>query len=112
MLEYKNGDIFTNAVFAARGLYLNVNELPQWEKTQREVLASHISRSAEADSVNVVVIIGESFIKRHSNIYGYPLLTNPRLTAERDSGRLAVFTDYVSPSNLTSTSLRNLLAYR
>lgn len=107
--EYKNGDIFTNGVFAARGLYLNVNELPQWEKTQREVLASHISRSAEADSVNVVVIIGESFIKRHSNIYGYPLLTNPRLTAERDSGRLAVFTDYVSPSNLTSTSLRNLL---
>lgn len=107
--EYRNGDLLTNVLFAWWGLHLNTEELPQWEKTQREVLASDISHSTEADSVNVVVIIGESFIKRHSNIYGYPLLTNPRLTAERDSGRLAVFTDYISPANFTAASLRNLL---
>ena len=83
--------------------------MPAWENTQRRFLSGTTRRSSEADSVNVVVIIGESFIRHHSSLYGYPLATNPHLKAEADSGRLVAFTDYISPANLTSASLRNIL---
>lgn len=56
-----------------------------------------------------MVIIGESFIRSHSSLYGYPMPVNPRLTAEADSGRLVVFTDMVTTANFTTPSLRNLL---
>lgn len=59
------------------------------------------------DSCNVVLIIGESFIKNHSSLYGYHLNTNPFLVKERNRGRLFVFQDAISSSCLTSFSLKN-----
>lgn len=107
--EIAFGDGITVLPFTIHGLNLNMSELPAWENTQRRFLSGNTRRSAEADSVNVVVIIGESFIRHHSSLYGYPLATNPHLKAEADSGRLVAFTDYISPANLTSASLRNIL---
>lgn len=46
---------------------------------------------------NIVIIIGESFSKKHSSLYNYPLPTNPRLTAMRDSGDLFVFNNAIAP---------------
>lgn len=63
---------------------------------------------ATNDSVDVVLIIGESFNKYHSNLYGYQLVTNPYMTEEKANGRLFVFEDAVSPFNLTSKVLRNV----
>lgn len=107
--EITLGDAITVVPFSIHGLKLNMRELPAWESTQRRFLSSHTLRSTEADSVNVVVIVGESFIRHHSSLYGYPLPTNPHLQAEADSGRLVAFTDYISPANLTSAALRNIL---
>lgn len=107
--EASLGDGFTAMLFSGWGIWLNMRELPRWEKTQLAVLAEDFPRAAEADSVNVIMVIGESFIKRHSPLYGYPLPTTPRMQAAADSGRLVAFTDYISPANLTSASLRNLL---
>lgn len=109
LAEWNNGDALSCHLFAWRGLSLNTREVPMWEETQRQVIAAGVPPTAEADSVNVVVVIGESFIKRHSSLYGYPLPTNPRLEAEADSGRLAVFSDWISPANFTAAALRNLL---
>ena len=103
------GDGVTAALFSINGLRVNTSEMPRWEETQRALLAAEVPRAAEADSVNIVVIIGESFIKHHSPLYGYPLATTPRMSAEADSGRLVAFTDYISPANLTSTAMRNLM---
>ena len=107
--EITFGDGITVVPFTIQGLKLNMSEMPGWENTQRRFLSGTTRRSSEADSVNVVVIIGESFIRHHSSLYGYPLATNPHLKAEADSGRLVAFTDYISPANLTSASLRNIL---
>lgn len=60
------------------------------------------------DSLNIVMVIGESYIKYHTPLYGYPLMTTPHLCAEADSGRLFVFDDMVSPYNLTSEVIKNL----
>lgn len=103
------GDGVTAALFTIHGLNVNTSELPRWEETQREALAEAVPRAAEADSVNIVVIIGESYIKHHTPLYGYPLPTTPRLSAEADSGRLVAMTDYITPANYTSAAMRNLM---
>lgn len=61
------------------------------------------------DSLNIVYIIGESYIKYHSNLYGYPLITTPRLTKEKEAGNLYVFDDVVSAFNQTSSTMKNTL---
>ncbi len=103
------GDGVTALLFTVRGLRINTSELPRWEDIQRQVLATEMPRAAEADSVNIVVIIGESFIKHHSPLYGYPLATTPRMSAEAEAGRLVAMTDYISPANITSASMRNMM---
>lgn len=65
---------------------------------------------ADADSVNVVFVIGESYIKKHTPLYGYPLQTTPFLSAEQKAGRLFAFTDVVAPYNQTSRVVRNLFS--
>lgn len=62
------------------------------------------------DSLNIILIIGESYSKHHSCLYDYKLCTNPRLQAQVDSSRLYVFNDVVSSYNLTSFVLRNLFS--
>lgn len=61
------------------------------------------------DSINIVVIIGESYIKWHSPLYGYSLNTSPNLFSELEADRLFVFDDAVSSSNSTSVVMRNIL---
>lgn len=62
------------------------------------------------DSMDLVLVIGESYNKHHSSLYGYALDTSPLMRAERDKGLLTVFTDVISPFNLTSVVLKNLLS--
>lgn len=61
------------------------------------------------DSLNVVLVIGESYIKHHAQLYGYPLPTTPRMTAEQRAGRLFAFTDVCSPYSYTTEVVRNML---
>lgn len=70
---------------------------------------SAVEGMEERDSLNIVVVIGESFIRSHSSLYGYHLPVNPNLEGERDRGALTVFTDAISPANFTVLSISNLL---
>ena len=63
-----------------------------------------------ADSINIVLVIGESYNKYHASLYGYALETTPRMTAEQTAGRLVRFDDAVSAYNVTSQSLKNMLS--
>lgn len=65
---------------------------------------------AEPDSLNVVFVLGESYIKSHSALYGYTHNTTPNLIAERDRGNLIVFTDIISPYNATSQVQKNVFS--
>lgn len=66
--------------------------------------------TSDSDSLNIIVIIGESYIREHSPLYGYPLQTTPFLSQEKENGRLFVFTDVVSPYNQTTRVIRNMLS--
>ena len=67
-------------------------------------------RTPQDDSLNLIVVIGESYIREHAALYGYPLQTTPFLSREQHEGRLFVFTDMVSPYNQTTRVIRNLLS--
>lgn len=90
------------------GLHLASHETKQ-ALASTIAVRQHPGTIVEADSLNVVLIIGESFNKWHSNLYGYPLTTMPRLQREAEASRLTVFDDAVTSFCLTSPSMKNML---
>lgn len=59
-------------------------------------------------SENIVLIIGESYDRHHSSLYGYRLKTNPLLEQEKN---LHVFSNVISSVNVTTLSFRNFLSF-
>lgn len=59
---------------------------------------------------NVVLIIGESFTRSHSSIYGYEKLTNPELAKLKDNSLLFCFDSIDAPAPSTIMSLRYTLS--
>ena len=62
----------------------------------------------EGDSLNIVLVIGESYNKYHSPLYGYPLDTNPYQCEEHENGNLYAFSNVEAPFNMTSVVLKNM----
>ena len=59
---------------------------------------------------NIVLVIGESYNKHHSQLYGYDKLTTPRQMALQDEGSLVAYTDVVSSWNLTSFVFKHIFS--
>lgn len=59
---------------------------------------------------NIVLIIGESYNKHHSQLYGYGKPTTPRQMAMAEQGELVAFSDVVAPWNLTSFVFKHVLS--
>lgn len=99
-------DPFTNLLAACRSVSVSSNEM------EREVIATENAGGTivSDDSLNVVFVIGESFIKYHSSVYGYYLQTTPNMQKERDRGNLFVFNNVMSPYNYTSAAIRNMMS--
>lgn len=68
------------------------------------------ARTVLGDSLNIVVVIGESYIKWHSQLYGYELATAPNMCREQSEGQLFVFNDVISSSNSTSVVMKDLFS--
>lgn len=58
--------------------------------------------SCSYESPHIVLVIGETYNKHHSQLYGYPLETTPHQVQRCDAGELFVFKDVVTPWNITS----------
>ena len=66
--------------------------------------------SCSFKSPNIVLIIGESYGKLHSQQYGYFMPTTPRQIKREKSGLLIPFNDVVAPWNLTSFVFKNVFS--
>ena len=76
---------------------------------------SQLTYDAQIDAVShrsphIVFVIGESYNKHHASLYGYALPTTPRQEARRNAGELTVFSDVVSPWNITSSAFLHLFS--
>lgn len=67
--------------------------------------------SCSFTSPTIVLVIGESANRHHSQLYGYPLPTTPyQLAMMNGKDSLAVFTNVVSPWNLTSKVFKQIFS--
>ena len=104
------GDIFpfdalTATIYSLNAIRTTNNEMNFAIKVAEAEKGGSIT---EKDSLHIILIIGESYIKSHSQVYGYGLPTTPNLKLEEDNGNLFVFNNVVSPFNGTSPVLKNL----
>jgi len=58
----------------------------------------------------IVLVIGESYNKHHSQLYGYDKATTPQQVALEAEGSLVKFTDVVSTWNLTSFVFKHMMS--
>lgn len=101
-----NTNSLSNLIYSTYVMQLSKQEI---SKALNKTLSYNDSIELE-DSLNIVLVIGESFSKYHSSLYGYSHQTNPKLQKRVDSGNLFVFEDVISSYNLTSFVLRNLFS--
>ncbi len=100
---------FNNLLFAFKMHQLSIQGLDVLIDTQNHVKID----KCDFTSNNIVLIIGESYIKDHSQLYGYSKKTTPKQMErqqQNEHGCLIAFTDVVSPSNLTSIVFKNTLS--
>lgn len=97
-------DIITSTIFSLNSIRTTNNEIGRAIHTTQNVKGGTI---IDKDSLYVIYILGESYIKYHSNLYGYGLITAPKLTKEYNSGNLFVFNNVISAHAATAFVVRN-----
>ena len=60
----------------------------------------------------IVLVIGESFIKYHSSLYGYALETNPLLRKEETEGNLFKYNDVISTGMWTAYVMQSVFSLK
>ena len=95
-----------NLIFALKMRHLAKLDLGILADNQR----AFTIESCAYTSDNIVLVIGESYIKSHSHLYGYEKNTTPYQEDMANSNKLVAFQDVVSPSNLTSVVFRNIFS--
>ena len=101
-------------------LYLPVHRLAfslranQLAAQQTDVLVQQADRavvdSCDYRSPQLVLIIGESYNRHRSQLYGYERPTTPRQLQRMCDSSLVVFTDVVAPWNLTSFVFKHVFS--
>lgn len=87
------------------------NELASRQIGQLIEAAGRVSvDSCSFRSPNIVLIIGESYAKNHSQQYGYFMPTTPRQIRRERSGLLVKYDDVVTCWNLTSFVFKNVFS--
>lgn len=92
--------------FSIRNNQLAAQQITKLEKAADKVTVDSCSYT----SPNIVLVIGESASRHHSQLYGYRMPTTPRQVEREKKGELAKFTDVVACWNLTSFVFKNLFS--
>lgn len=106
-LDYRpDTNMFTNVLYSFYTHMISKKELLQSKESTLGLNRGSFSNSKSI----IVLVIGESFNKHHSELYGYTYATNPYLSQEQKKGNLFVFSDVVTPYNMTSHVMKNLFS--
>ena len=109
LTEQGHGEPYHAVYRLAFSIYANVLASQQIDKL---VVAANKAQvdSCTYTSPHIVLIIGESFGKHHSQQYGYVQPTTPRQIRRERSKQLVKFNDVVSPWNLTSYVFKHVFS--
>ncbi len=99
-------DILSKCIYSIRETYLSTKDI----EDARQHLNGITIDSCSFRTPKIVLILGESFNKHHSNLYGYRNQTNPKLNVRLNDNDLFIFKDVVTPYNSTSAALQEILS--
>lgn len=68
--------------------------------------------SCSFKSPNIILIIGESYNRHHSQLFGYDKKTTPRQVKRAMIGELIPFRDVITPWNITSNVFKNTFSMK
>ena len=106
---YDTENTFSNFLYSIH--HLNITQYDNKKAVERNIIAlEDTAKCNENDSLDIVVVIGESYNKHHSKLYGYTLNTTPNQCREKEKGHLFPFTDVVSPYNMTTYVIKNIMS--
>ena len=109
LTEKDHGMMYQPPYRMAFSIYANSLTAQQIKKLQAAV--GHIKVDSCSYTVpDIVLIIGESYSRHHSQQYGYWQPTTPRQVELEKTGRLVKFTDVVCPWNLTSFVFKHIFS--
>lgn len=92
--------------FSALATWQSERQMATCKRNTYAATVEHCDRT----SPHIVLIIGESANKYHSSLYGYKLPTTPNQQRRADNGELTVFTNAISPWNITSNFFQSFFA--
>lgn len=76
------------------------------------VLAQQYQTKCSYKSSKIILVIGESFSKYHSNLYNYKHNTNNLLINEVNKNNLFIFRDIITPYNATSYVMQQIFTFK
>lgn len=97
-------------IFAIQNTYLQFNAMNDVSQIVANKQQNLTATCKNQEPTNIILVIGESFNKYHSSLYGYGNQTSPLLTQLQKDSSLYVFTDAVSTYNRTATSIQNIMS--
>lgn len=90
---------------------LYANRLAAKQVDRLIATSEHVSvESCDFRSPQIVLIIGESYNRHRSQLYGYKRPTTPRQLQRMQDSTLVAFTDVVAPWNLTSFVFKHMFS--
>ena len=90
---------------------LYANRLAAKQVDRLLATSEHVSvESCDFRSPQIVLIIGESYNRHRSQLYGYKRPTTPRQLQRMQDSTLVAFTDVVAPWNLTSFVFKHMFS--
>lgn len=102
------GKVVSSFVFKTNQAFLQFFEERQSFK-QSSKAQDNIIATIEGEPIpNIIIVIGESYNRHHSNLYDYNHNTNPRLSQLKN---LYVFDDVITSVNGTSQAFKDFLSF-
>ena len=99
-------DSFTAITYSMYAPHATMNEINMAVNFAKDIYNQTISDEMN-DSINIIYILGESYIKSHASLYGYKLKTTPFMDTEQKKGNLIAFNNVVAPFNSTTLVEKN-----
>ena len=115
-LETQKVKDFSNKTHFYIPVYRLAFALSETQRVQSEInIFGRSLGKAQVDSVDytsphIVLIIGESYNRHHSSLYGYNKMTTPFQLDRENKGELIPFDNIISSWNTTCESLKNIFS--
>ena len=113
MEEYKEFDTMTREYLPIYRLLFSLKEINRFSNMGHQLLENVKNTTIDSCTVEsplIVLIIGESYNKYHSSLYGYEKNSTPHQKSMAESGKLIRYNDVISSYNLTFKSFQNMLS--